>query len=125
MQTLSSGWTSPFIVNEKVSVIDCRIQLNSEGSSKVVHLDQPGMHPCHQDKTNWSRDELAHHVDDNVGTDPIRPQQTTLGVSIACQTSDIDPIVVTSNNMTPKVIIHRRSRRKGNTFVCLLSTDLE
>ncbi len=40
MQTLSSGWTCSFIVTEKVSVVDYRIQLNLTGPSKVVHVDQ-------------------------------------------------------------------------------------
>ncbi len=40
MQTLSNGWTSPFVVTEKVSVVDYRIQLNPTGPSKVVHVDQ-------------------------------------------------------------------------------------
>ncbi len=31
MQTLSSGWTVPFVVTEKVSVVDYRIQLNPTG----------------------------------------------------------------------------------------------
>ncbi len=39
MQTLSSGWKGPFVVTEKVSVVDFRIQLHPDGSSKVVHLD--------------------------------------------------------------------------------------
>ncbi len=59
MQTLSSGWTGPFIVAEKVSVVDYRIQLHQDGSSKVVHVDQLILDPCHQDRTNWIRGELA------------------------------------------------------------------
>ncbi len=38
MQTLSSGWTGPFVVTEKVSVVDNRFQMNP-GPSKVVHVD--------------------------------------------------------------------------------------
>ncbi len=34
MQTLSSGWTGPYVVIEKVSVIDYRIQLTLTGPSK-------------------------------------------------------------------------------------------
>ncbi len=40
MQTLSSGLIGPFVVNEKVSVVDNRIQMNPTEPSKVVHVDQ-------------------------------------------------------------------------------------
>ncbi len=40
MQTLSSSWTGPFVVAEKVSEVDNRIHLHPDGSSKVVHVDQ-------------------------------------------------------------------------------------
>ncbi len=60
IQNLSSGWTGPFVVTEKVSVVDYKIQLRPEGSSKVVHIDQLFLDPCYQDMTNWIRDELAH-----------------------------------------------------------------
>ncbi len=39
METLSSGWTGPFIVTEKVSVVDYRIQMNPTGPSKLAHID--------------------------------------------------------------------------------------
>ncbi len=39
MQTLTSGWTGLFVVTEKVSVVDYRIQMNPTGPSKVVHVD--------------------------------------------------------------------------------------
>ncbi len=114
MQTLSSAWTGPFVVAEKLSVVDYRIQLHLDGSSKVVLVDQLILDPCHQERTNWIRDELAHKiVDDKVvdmGTDPIRPQQTTVGVSIACQTSETDNIVVSNNKVAPIIIIRRSSR---------------
>ncbi len=125
MQTLSSGWTGPFVVTEKVSVVDYRIQLRPDGSSKGVHVDQLILDPCHQERTNWIRDELARKMDDlvvDVGTDPIRPQQTTVGVSIACQTSDTDPVVFSNNKVTPTIIFHRSSRR--NRKPCLLPTNL-
>ncbi len=64
MQILSSGWTGPFVVTEKVCVVDYMIQLNTDGPSKVVHVDQVILDPCHQDSANWIRDELAHNVDD-------------------------------------------------------------
>ncbi len=57
MQTLSSGWTGPFVVIEKVSVIDYRIQ-NPTGPSKVVHVDRLILDPCPQDRANWIRDDL-------------------------------------------------------------------
>ncbi len=74
MQTLSSGWTGPFVVTEKVSVVDNRIQMNPTGPSKVVHVDQLIVDPCHQDRANWVRDELARCIEErviDVGTDPI------------------------------------------------------
>ncbi len=86
MQTLSSGWTGPFLVTERVSVVDYRIQLHSEGPSKVVHVDQLILDPCHQDRVNWIRDEHARKTGErvvNMGTDPIQPQQTIVGVSMA------------------------------------------
>ncbi len=58
MQTLSSGWTGPFVVTEKVSVVDYRIQLNPTGPSKVVHVEQLILDSYHQDRTNWVRNEL-------------------------------------------------------------------
>ncbi len=62
MQTLSSGWTGLFIVTDKVSVVDYRIQMNPTGPSKVVHVDQLILDPCHQDRANWVRDELARRI---------------------------------------------------------------
>ncbi len=59
MQTFSCGWTSLFIVIEKDSVVDYKIQLNQTGPSKVVHVDQLIIDPCHQDRANWVRHELA------------------------------------------------------------------
>ncbi len=113
MQTLSSGWTGPLIVAEKVSVVDYRIQLHPERSSEVVHVDQLILDPCYQERTNWIRDMLACKMDDNVvnvGTDPIRPQQMTVGISIACQTSDTDPIIISNDKVTQvreeKKILH-------------------
>ncbi len=66
MQTLSNGWTGPFIVIEKVSIINYRNQLNPTGPSKVVHFDQLILDPCHQDRANWIRDELARQIDESV-----------------------------------------------------------
>ncbi len=62
MQTLSSGWTGPFVVTEKVSMVDFSIQLHPEGPSKVVHVDQLILDPCHQDRANWIRDKLARKL---------------------------------------------------------------
>ncbi len=115
MQTLSSGWTGPYVVIEKVSVVDYRIQLNPTGPSKVVHVDQLILDPCHQDRANWVRDKLAPQIDESVidvSTDPIISQQTTVDVSIACQTSDTDPIVVSNDKVAPTIIVCRSSRRK-------------
>ncbi len=115
MQTLSSGWTGPFVVTEKVSVVDYRIQLNPTGPSKVVHVDQLILDPCYQDRANWVRDELAHQIDEkmiDVGTNPILSQQTTEGISIVCQTSDTDLIVVSNGKVAPAIIVLRSSRRK-------------
>ncbi len=91
MQTLSSGWTGPFVVTEKVSVVDYRIQLNPEGSSKVVHVNQLWLDTCQQDRTNWVRDELANLKDMNNmvdrGTSPNPTETVMVGVSIVCQRS--------------------------------------
>ncbi len=95
MQTLLSGWTSSIVVTEKVSVVDYAIQLRPEGSSKVIHVDQLILDLCHQDRTNWIRDELARKMDDkvvNVGTDPIRPQQITVGVKPLTQIPSSSPM---------------------------------
>ncbi len=117
MQTLSSGWTGPYVVIEKVSVVDYRIQMTPTGPSKVVHVDQLILDPCHQDRANWVREELASQLDErviDVGTNPIFSQQMTVGVSIARQTSDTDPIVVSNDKVAPKITICRslRSKRK-------------
>ncbi len=61
-------------MTEKVSIVDYGIQLNPDRSSKVVHEDQLWLDTCHQDRTNWIRDKLAHRMDDgvvNMGTNPI------------------------------------------------------
>ncbi len=110
MQTLSIGWTGPFIVTEKVSAVDYRIHLNPIGPSKVVHVDQLILDPCHQDRVNCVRDEIAHHDKKviDVGTDPITSQQTTVGVSIACQTFDTDPIIISNDKTAPTIIVYRR-----------------
>ncbi len=57
MQTLSSGWTGPFVMTEEVSVVDYRVQLNTTEPSKVVHLDRLILDPCCQDGANWIRDK--------------------------------------------------------------------
>ncbi len=105
MQILSSGWTGPFVVTEKVSVDDYRILLNPIGPSKVVHVHQLILDLCHQDRANWVRDEIAHRDKKviDVDTDPIISQQMTVGVSIACQTFDTDPILV-SNDKTDIIV---------------------
>ncbi len=101
-------------MTEKVSVVDYRIQLNPTGPSKVVYVDQLILDPCHQDRANWVRDELAHQEEKeiDVGTDPIVSQQMTVGVSIACQTFDTDPIVIFNNKAAPTIIVRRSSRQK-------------
>ncbi len=115
MQTLSSSWTGPFGIIEKVSVIDYRIQLNLIGPSKVLHVDQLILDPCYQDRANWVRDELADQIDErviDVDTDPIVSQQMTVGVSIVFQTYDTDPIFVSNDKVVPTIIVLRNSRRK-------------
>ncbi len=69
--------------------------------------------------------ELAHQIDERVideGTDPIVSQQTTVGVSIACQTSDTDPIVISNDKVAPTIIICRSSiqRRKSHCLIYYL-----
>ncbi len=79
MQTLSIGWTGPFVVTEKVSVVGYRIQMNQTGPSKVVHVDQLILDPCHQYRANRVRDELGHRTEEwviDVGTDPIESRTT-------------------------------------------------
>ncbi len=115
MQTLSNGWTGPFIVTEKVSVVNYRIQMNPAGPSKVVHVDQLILDPCHQDRANWVRDKLTRRTEErviDVGTDPINSRMTTLGVNMACQTSDTDPIVVANDNKALTSTVHRSSKPK-------------
>ncbi len=115
IQTLSIGWTGPFLVTEKVSVVDYRVQLKLTGLSKVVQVDQLILDPCHQDRANWVRDELAHQIKEkviNVGTDPIVSQQTTAGVSIACQTFDTDPIIISKDKSALMIMVRRSSRRR-------------
>ena len=118
MQTLSISWTRPFIVTEKVSIVDNRIQLNPTGNSKMVHVDQLWLDPCHQGRSNWVRDEIdrlkanGNRVDMAFNTDPIIARATT-EVSISCQTDDTtQPIIVSSKN-TPKTNVRRTNRLKG------------
>ncbi len=86
----------------------------------MVHVDQLILDPCHQDRANWVRDKLSRQIDEwviNVGTDPIVSQQTTVGVSIECQTSDTDPIVVCNDKVAPTIIIHRSLRPKRKPVI--------
>ncbi len=62
MQTLSSDWTGPFVVTEKVSLVDYRVLLNPTGPSKVVHVDQLILDHCHQDRASLIRDELDERL---------------------------------------------------------------
>ncbi len=102
-------------MTEKVSVVTYRIQLSPEGSSKVVHVDQLWLDPCHQDRTNWVRGKLARLKDMNnvvdKGTSPSPIEMVTMGVSISCQTNDIEPIFAKSNKNTPRITVHRSGRR--------------
>ena len=118
MQTLSSGWTGPFVVTEKVSIVDYRIQQDPNGKSKVVHVDQLWLDPCHQDRSNWVRDEadrltekrntmdMAHNTDPDVA-------RTTTGVSISCQTNDMAQPIIVSSKSTPRTHVRRSNRLKG------------
>ncbi len=79
----------------------------------MVHVDQVILNPCHQDRANWVRDELVRQSDESVidvGTDTIASQQTTVGVSIVCQTSDTDPIVVSNDKVALMIIVRWSSR---------------
>ncbi len=81
----------------------------------MVQVDQLILDPCHQDRVNWVRDELARQVDERViddGTDLMVSQQTTVGVSIACETCYTDPIVVSNDKEAPTITVHRSSRQK-------------
>ncbi len=91
----------------------------------MAHVNQLILDPCHQDRANWVRDELAHHIEErviDVGTDPIVSQKTTAGVSIVCQTSYTDPIVVANDKIAPMITVHRSSRqkRKPSRFIYYL-----
>ncbi len=46
------------------------------------------------------------------GTDPLCLRTLTVGVSIAYQISDTHPNIIESDNPTPKVTVHRSTRRK-------------
>ncbi len=89
--------------------------MHPDGPLKVLHVDQLNLDLCHQDRANWIRNQLARNVDDMVvivGTDTIRPQQTTVGVNIACQTSDTDRIIVSNDKVATTIVVCRSSRRK-------------
>ncbi len=104
LQTLSNGWKCLLAVTEQVSVVHYRIQLKPEASLKVVHVDQLWLHPCHKDRTIWVRDELAHLKDvNNVvdrGTSPNHIEKVTVGVNIAHQNADTEPIITRSTKNT-------------------------
>ncbi len=59
LQTLSSGWTGPFVVVEKVTPIDYTIQFALDGRKNTVHCDELQMDPCDQNRPNWVKDELV------------------------------------------------------------------
>ncbi len=101
-------------MTEKVFVVDCTIQLNPTGPLRVVHVDHLILYPYHQYRANWVTDEVAHQEEKviDVDTDPIVSQQTTVGVSIACQTFDTDPIVALNDKAVPTIIFHRSLRRR-------------
>ncbi len=65
MQTSSSDWNGPFIMDEKVSVVDYRIQLHPDGFLKVIHVDQLILDHCDRERTNWIRNEPAHKTEDD------------------------------------------------------------
>ncbi len=95
--------------------------MNPTGPLKVVHVDQLILDPCHQDSANWVRDELARRIEEwviDVGTDPIESRMMRVGVSIACQTTDRDHIVVTNDNIAPTSTVRRswRPKRKPSHF---------
>ncbi len=60
-------------MDEKVSIVEYIIQLTPERSSKVVHVDQLCLYPCHQERTNWIRDELVHQVDNRIAKRVFHP----------------------------------------------------
>ncbi len=87
----------------------------------MVHVDQLIFYPCHQDRANWVRDELAHRIEKwviDVGTDPIESRSTMGGVSIGCQTSDTDSIIVANDNKALTSTVRRslRQKKKPNRF---------
>ncbi len=104
-------------MTEKVSVADYRIQLNPEGSSNVVHVDQLWLDPCHQDRTNWVRNELFLLKDVNnmvdKGTLHSPTETVMMDISISCQTNDIESIIAKSNKNTARITVCRIWRRKG------------
>ncbi len=79
------------IVTEKVSVVNYRIKLRPEGSSKVVHVDQLQLDPCHQKRINWIRDEMTcckMEIIATRDTDQLHLRTAAVGVSLACPASD-------------------------------------
>ncbi len=66
LQTLSSGWTGPFVVVEKVTPVDYTIQFAPNGKKKTVHCDELQMDPCDQDRPNWVKDELGRRLIQNT-----------------------------------------------------------
>ncbi len=62
LQTLSSSWTGPFVVVEKVSPVDYTIQFAPDGKQKTVHYDELQMDPCDRDRPNWVKDKLKYKI---------------------------------------------------------------
>ncbi len=73
LQALSSGWTGPFIMVEKVTTVDNTIQFARDSKKKTVHYDELQMDPCDQDKPNWVKDEFSRRLiqDSTVSTDRV------------------------------------------------------
>ncbi len=87
----------------------------------MVHVDQLILDPCHHDRANWVRDELAHRKEEqviDVCTNPIELRTTIVGVSIVCQTTDTDPIVIANDNIAPMSTVRWTSiqKRKPSRF---------
>ncbi len=62
-QTLSCGWTGPFIVVEKVSSVDYIIQFSPDGKKRTVHCDELQFDPCDpwMSNTYHNADTVIYH----------------------------------------------------------------
>ncbi len=70
LQTLSSGGcTRHFVIEEKVTHVNCTIQFAPDSKKKIVHCDEFQMDPCNEDRRSvalTNSTKVAHNCSNTV-----------------------------------------------------------